>query len=184
MLGACNDGYAITLATRINWYGASAWLGRGIRPRHRRLGNVGRTRRPLPDGNSPRFDYLRDVYTSSQQTYMIPRKPSPSITASRQRARTELHQLTSGAPIRRYRETRADTLRPKRGVAVIHWFRFNSRYRQQGEKVAEYVAALRSHLAIHCDYGDSLDDMLRDRITCGTNDVAIQRRLQKPDIDF
>ena len=39
-------------------------------------------------------------------------------------------------------------------------------------------------MATHCDYGDSLDDMLRDRITCGINDVAIQRRLLKPDIDF
>ena len=36
---------------------------------------------------------------------------------------------------------------PKRGVAV-HRFRFNSRSRQQGEKVSEYVAA-RRHLAIH-----------------------------------
>ena len=29
----------------------------------------------------------------------------------------------------------------------------------------------------HCDYGESLDSMLRDRLVCGINDERIQRRL-------
>ena len=72
---------------------------------------------------------------------------------------------------------------PKRGVAVQR-FKFNSRVRQSGETVANYIAALK-HLAIHCDYGDALDDMLQNRVTCGINDVAIQQRLlSEPDMDF
>lgn len=72
---------------------------------------------------------------------------------------------------------------PKRGVAV-HRFRFNSRTRQEGESVSDYVAALK-HLAIHCGYEASLDDMLRDRITCGINNPDIQRRLlSEAEMDF
>ena len=63
-------------------------------------------------------------------------------------------------------------------------FKFNSRSRKSGEAVADYVAALK-HLAIHCEFGDSLEDMLRDRLACGINDVTIQHRLlSEPDIDF
>ena len=29
----------------------------------------------------------------------------------------------------------------------------------------------------HCDFGESLNDMLRDRLVCGINDSRIQRRL-------
>lgn len=71
---------------------------------------------------------------------------------------------------------------PKRGV-VVHRFKLNSRLIQQEETVADYVAALR-HLAIHYNYGDSLDDMLHDRIMCGINNAAIQRHLlAESDID-
>ncbi len=33
------------------------------------------------------------------------------------------------------------------------------------------------HLAIHCDYGALLDNMLRDRLICSINEPRIQRRL-------
>ena len=39
-----------------------------------------------------------------------------------------------------------------------------------------YVAELRK-IAEHCDYGEVLNDMLRDRLVCGTNNKAMQRRL-------
>ena len=39
-----------------------------------------------------------------------------------------------------------------------------------------YVAELR-RLAEHCNYRDSLNDMLRDRLVCGVNDQRVQRRL-------
>lgn len=42
--------------------------------------------------------------------------------------------------------------------------------------VAEYVAELRK-LAQDCNYGETLPQMLRDRLVCGINDDRIQRRL-------
>ena len=60
-------------------------------------------------------------------------------------------------------------------VVTVQRFKFNSRSRQADESVATFVAELR-HLAIHCEYGDSLNDMLRDRLICGINDPRIQRR--------
>ena len=74
-------------------------------------------------------------------------------------------------------------LNPKQGVAVYR-YKFNSRACQRGESVAEYVAALR-HLAIDCEYGESLNEMLHDRLICGVNDPRIQRRLLlEADLDF
>ena len=64
---------------------------------------------------------------------------------------------------------------PKQGVAVKR-YKFNTRARLPGESVATYVAELR-HLAIDCEFGDALNDMLRDRLFCGVNDPRIQRRL-------
>ena len=64
---------------------------------------------------------------------------------------------------------------PKPSLAVQR-FRFNSRERQAGESVAAYVAELR-RLSEHCDFEDTLEDMLRDRIVCGIQDQRTQRRL-------
>ena len=69
-------------------------------------------------------------------------------------------------------------------VVTVQRFKFNSRSRQADESVATFVAELR-HLAIHCEYGDSLNDVLRDRLICGINDPRIQRRLlAETTIDF
>jgi hypothetical protein len=46
---------------------------------------------------------------------------------------------------------------------VMQRFRFNSRSRKTEESVAAYMADLR-RLAEHCNYGDTLDKMLRDRL--------------------
>lgn len=54
--------------------------------------------------------------------------------------------------------------------------RFHSRVRKPGETVATFVSELRS-LAKFCNFGATLDDMLRDRIVCGINNGKIQQRL-------
>ena len=59
---------------------------------------------------------------------------------------------------------------------IVQRFKFNSRFRHAGESVATNVAELRS-IAQTCNYGTSLDEMLRDRIVCGINDDRIQQRL-------
>ena len=59
---------------------------------------------------------------------------------------------------------------------IVQRCKFNSRFRNEGESVADFVASLRS-LAEHCNYGQQLDMMLRDRLVCGIHDDNIQRRL-------
>ena len=55
-------------------------------------------------------------------------------------------------------------------------FKFHSQVREPGESVATFMSELRS-LAEHCNFQSTLEDMLRDRIVCGVNDHAIQKRL-------
>ena len=70
---------------------------------------------------------------------------------------------------------------PKLSLAVQH-FHFNSRMHQAGESVAAYLAKLK-RLSKHWSFGDSLDDMLWDRIVCGIQDQRTQRRLlAEPDL--
>ena len=57
---------------------------------------------------------------------------------------------------------------------IVQRYRFNTCYRQQAETIATFVSELRS-IAEFCNYGESLNDMLRDRLVCGINDSAIQR---------
>ncbi|XP_077861637.1 uncharacterized protein LOC144342207 [Saccoglossus kowalevskii] len=59
---------------------------------------------------------------------------------------------------------------------IVQRFKFNSLVRKPGQSVAEFVADLR-HIAEHCDYGATLQEMLRDRLVCGIQDDRIQRRL-------
>uniref|UniRef100_A0AAV2K4M6 Uncharacterized protein n=1 Tax=Knipowitschia caucasica TaxID=637954 RepID=A0AAV2K4M6_KNICA len=56
--------------------------------------------------------------------------------------------------------------------------------RTANETVTEYVAVLRE-LAQHCNYGDKLKEMLRDRLVCGIAEDRIQRRLlAEPNMTF
>ncbi len=67
---------------------------------------------------------------------------------------------------------------------IVQRFKFNSRNRQHGETVMEYVAVLRK-LVQDCNYGDKLSEVIRDRLVCGIGDDRIQRRLlSEPDLTF
>jgi hypothetical protein len=59
---------------------------------------------------------------------------------------------------------------------IVERFKFYSKVRQPGQSVSQFVVELR-HLTRHCEYGESLNDMLRDRFVCGINDERMQRRL-------
>jgi len=58
---------------------------------------------------------------------------------------------------------------------TVQRHKFNTHVRHQGESVADFLAALKT-LSEHCKFGDSLEDMLRDRLVCGINDRFIQRK--------
>ena len=48
--------------------------------------------------------------------------------------------------------------------------------KQKEETIAEYVTKLR-RLSEHCNFGEKLDEMLHDRLMCGTCDKRIRHRL-------
>jgi len=64
---------------------------------------------------------------------------------------------------------------PKPSV-IVQCYRFNSRNHQTGESVATYIAELRQ-LSEHCEFGNTLNQMLRDRLVCGVEEPRIQRCL-------
>ena len=67
---------------------------------------------------------------------------------------------------------------------IVCRFKFHSRCRQPGESIAVFVSQLRS-LSENCGFGDTLEDMLRDRLVCGIRDDAIQKRLlSEHDLNF
>ena len=59
---------------------------------------------------------------------------------------------------------------------IVERFKFNSRSRKPSEKMLEYLAALRK-LSEYCEFGNSLDQMIRDRLVCGINPPRIEQRL-------
>ena len=59
---------------------------------------------------------------------------------------------------------------------IVERYKFHSRSRKPEESVSEYIAELR-RLSEHCNFGNNLDSSLRDRIVCGINDPAIQKKL-------
>ena len=59
---------------------------------------------------------------------------------------------------------------------IAERFAFNTRNRNPSESVSKYVAELKC-LSQDCGYGASINDMLRDRLVCGINDLSIQRKL-------
>lgn len=64
---------------------------------------------------------------------------------------------------------------PKR-VVIAERFRFYRREQAVGESVATYEAELR-RLAAHCEFGDYLDQALRDRLVCGLKSESTQKHL-------
>ena len=61
-------------------------------------------------------------------------------------------------------------------LLIAERFRFYQRNQAAGESVLDYVAELR-RLAISCDFGEFLDQALRDRFVCGLRTESTQKRL-------
>ena len=54
--------------------------------------------------------------------------------------------------------------------------KFHNRKRREGENITGYVAELRK-LSEHCNFGETLEDMIRDRLVRGVKNESIQQRL-------
>ena len=65
-------------------------------------------------------------------------------------------------------------LEPKSSI-IVERFKFNSHFHCEGETAAQYLAELQN-LVQYCEYGQNLDEMVRDRLVCGINDGKIQCR--------
>ena len=65
--------------------------------------------------------------------------------------------------------------KPKK-VVIYERYKFHTRSQAQGESIAEFVVGLKS-CARTCEFGEALDDMLRDRFVVGLLDEATQRTL-------
>lgn len=59
---------------------------------------------------------------------------------------------------------------------IVSRYKFHTCTREADMPITDYVAVLRK-LADKCDFGITLNDMLRDRLVIGVNDDRIQRRL-------
>jgi len=59
---------------------------------------------------------------------------------------------------------------------IVERFKFHTRFCKPGESVTAFVSGLCS-IAKHCNFGDTLKTMLRDRIICGINGIIIQHQL-------
>ena len=68
-----------------------------------------------------------------------------------------------------------DHYQPKPSVTVER-FKFNTRCQQPAETIPMYLAELK-RLSENCEFGTNLNELLRDRVVCGTSDTKIQRRL-------
>ena len=55
-------------------------------------------------------------------------------------------------------------------------FLFNSRNRKLNENISNYMVEVR-RLSQYCECGDSLEEMLCDRLVCGVNHKRTQQRL-------
>ena len=72
-------------------------------------------------------------------------------------------------------ETLKSHFQPK-PLVIAERFYFHRRNQSATESIAEYVAELR-RLATHCEFGEYLNDALRDRLVCGLCNNSIQKRL-------
>ena len=64
---------------------------------------------------------------------------------------------------------------PKK-LLVAERFKFHRRQQTATESVTEYVAELRK-LATHCEFGEHLQEALRDRLVCGLRSEPHRRQL-------
>jgi hypothetical protein len=59
---------------------------------------------------------------------------------------------------------------------IVQRFHFHNRVQRAGESVSEFLAELRK-LSEHCNFGTSLEDLLRDRLVCGIADSQTRNLL-------
>ena len=75
-----------------------------------------------------------------------------------------------------------DHLKPRR-LTVAERYKFHQRNQKEGEDVTTFEAELR-RLASTCNFGDFLDEALRDQLVCGIKNCNTQRKLLSEERSF
>ena len=71
-----------------------------------------------------------------------------------------------------------------RPSTIVQRFHFHTRTQKPSESVGDFITQLRK-LSEYCEFGDTLQDMLRDRLVCGCRDQRLQcKLLAEPDLTF
>ena len=65
-------------------------------------------------------------------------------------------------------------------LVIVQRFKFHTKTRKPSESIATFMSQLRS-IAEFCNFGNMLEDMLRDRLVCGIADNVIQKKLLAED---
>ena len=67
---------------------------------------------------------------------------------------------------------------------IVKRYEFRTRYRKLDENISDYIAALKK-IAAQCEYGDQLEENIRDQLVCGVRDEGITNKLlQEVDLDY
>ena len=93
---------------------------------------------------------------SSQRNLLSPTKPSEKSFA----------QLV---------EVLKKHLNPK-PIIIAERYKFYKRSQQTGESINQYLSELRK-MTVYCEFGDFLEEAVRDRFICGMNNAGIRKRL-------
>ena len=87
--------------------------------------------------------------------------------------------LTPEKPEEKGLESLIDTLKshyaPK-PVVISERFKFYQRVQREGESISSYAAELKN-LTVYCEFGDFLNQALRDKFVCGLRNTATQKKL-------
>ena len=67
---------------------------------------------------------------------------------------------------------------------IVQRFKFHTSVQKPEETFGQFIAELHK-LSEYCEFGGTLDDMLRDRLVCGCKDSCLQcKLLAKSDLTF
>ncbi|KAK3874855.1 hypothetical protein Pcinc_020237 [Petrolisthes cinctipes] len=69
-----------------------------------------------------------------------------------------------------------EMLKAPEPMEMMERFRFYKRSQKPGESVVQYVDVLK-HMTRFCNFGNFVDEAIRDRLVCGISDTNIQKKL-------
>ncbi len=85
----------------------------------------------------------------------------------------------ASVPHKELLDTTLDHFKPANSVAAER-DRFYSLMRQSKEKAQKFILRVQAQAA-KCDFGDSLDSALRDRLISGINNASLKKKLLLPE---